>query len=212
VETPAPKRRATSNDDDDEPFALGSAFAAELAGLAGGEHARLGAEADRTRRFRLKVEAWAKSRDLAVVDGVIRAAIDEAVVTVPLYSMTEETAVVHAESTAPARVSITVEPTSKGWVSSLLGRFGAKNAGTGDATFDAAFTVRASDEAARQQLLGETAREALLAMDAWCRLTYENGHIEVRLDSARLAGGHVMRAIEIAGAMARERVHTAAYR
>ncbi len=47
---------------DDEPFALGSALGAELAGLAGGEHVRLGMEADRKRRFKLKVEGWATKR------------------------------------------------------------------------------------------------------------------------------------------------------
>lgn len=98
-------REVTNDDDDDEVFALGSAFAGDLAAMAGGEHARLGIEADRKRRFESKLEAWARRRGLT-----------------------------------------------------------------------------------------------------------ENGKIELRLDSPRLSGGHLRRAIDVVAAMARARVSTAPYR
>ena len=198
--------------DDDEPFALGSALGAELAGLAGGEHARLGMEADRKRRFKLKVEGWASKRGLAVVDGAIVATMDDAKVTLALYEMTEETAVVRATAPAAARLSISAEPVTQSWTSGLLGRFKKRSAPTGDAAFDALFYVRTSDDAALQQVFSDDVRAGLLAMDAWCSVTYADGRIELRLDSPRLAGAHVRRAIEVVGAMARARVQTNAYR
>ena len=201
-----------ATDDDDEPFALGSNLGSELAGLAGGEHARLGMEADRKRRFKLKVEGWANKRGFAMVEGAIVATIDDAEVRIALFEMTEETAVVRATAPAPARVSISAEPVTQSWTSSLFGRFKKKSAITGDAEFDAGFYVKTSDEAALQQILGEDARGGLVAMDAWCSVTYTEGRIELRLDSPRLSGAHVRRAIGVVGAMARARVQTTAYR
>ena len=57
--------------DDDAPFASSSSFASGLAQLAGGEHARLGVEADQKRRFRLAIETWARAHELWSLEGQI---------------------------------------------------------------------------------------------------------------------------------------------
>jgi hypothetical protein len=200
------------DDDDDEPFALGSDLTAGLAGIAGGEHARLGMEADRKRRFRAKVEAWASKRGLSLVEGALVATTEDATISIALFELTEETAVVRGAAIAPAPVSMNAEPMARSWVADLRARFRKKSATTGDAAFDQSFYVRTSDEAALQQLLGEDVRAGLLAMDAWCSVAYAEGRIELRLDSPRLAGAHLLRAIDVAAKLARCRVQTTAYR
>jgi hypothetical protein len=205
-------RERLSRLDDDQPFALGSDLTAGLAGMAGGEHARLGMEADRKRRFRAKVEDWANGRGLSVVEGALVATTEDATLTIALFELTEETAVVRGTAAAPAPVSLTAEPTARGWLADVRARLRKKSATTGDVTFDQSFYVRTSDEPALQQLLGEDVRAGLLAMDAWCSVTYAEGRIELRLDSPRLAGAHLLRAIDVAAKLARCRVQTAAYR
>ena len=63
-----------------------------------------------------------------------------------------------------------------------------------------------------RQLLAEEVRAELLAMDAWCKVTYADGRIELRLDTPRLAGVHLLGGIDIIETIARSRVQTAAYR
>jgi hypothetical protein len=199
--------------DDDAPFASASSFASGLAQLAGGEHARLGVEADQKRRFRLSVETWARAHDLWSLEGQIVATTTEGtVVTAALFDMTEETAVLRGAASAPATASFSVEPLDPAWTSRLRAAFGKKPSKTQDAAFDARFEVRTSDEVAMRQLLGEEARAELLALDAWCKVTYADGRIELRLDTPRLAGVHLLGAIDIIETIGRSRVQTAAYR
>lgn len=199
--------------DDDAPFAHPSSFASGLAQIAGGEHARLGVEADQKRRFRLTLETWARAHDLWSADGQIVATSSEGtVVTAALYDFTEETAVLRGAAAAPATASFTLEPVDRSLTGRLRGAFGKKPAQTGDAAFDARFELRTSDEVAMRQLLTDEARAELLALDAWCKLTYADGRIELRLDTPRLAGVHVLGAIDVIETIARARVQVAAYR
>jgi hypothetical protein len=199
--------------DDDAPFASASAYASGLAQLAGGEHARLGVEAEQKRRFRLTVETWARAHDLWSLEGQIVATSTEGtVVTAALFDMTEETAVLRGAAAAPATASFTVEPVKRSLASRLRAAFGKKPSKTEDAAFDARFEVHTSDEAAMRQLLGDEAREELLALDVWCKVTYADGRIELRLDTPRLAGVHLLGGIDIIETIARSRVQTAAYR
>lgn len=184
-----------------------------LAGLAGGEHARLGVEADTKRRFRLAIEHWARARGLWADDGSIAATSEDGcTVTAALFEMTENIAVVKGTAHAPASVTLTAETTVRSWMNSLVAKLGSKPPTTGDVPFDERFTVRTSDEAAMRQLLDDGARAALLAMDGWCSVKYTEGRIELRLDTPRLAGAHLLQAIEIVAAIARTRVQTNAYR
>lgn len=209
-----PKTKKPTNEiDDDAPFAHPSSFASGLAQLAGGEHARLGVEADQKRRFRLTLETWARAHDLWSVDGqIVATSAEGTVVTAALFDITEETAVLRGAAAAPATASFTVEPVDRSLTSRLRGVFGKKPSQTGDAAFDERFEVRTSDDAAMRQLLSDEARAELLALDAWCKITYADGRIELRLDTPRLAGVHLLGAIDVIETIARSRVQTAAYR
>lgn len=201
-----------ASEDDDETFSLGSTIREELGAVVGGEHARYGMEADRRRRFVQKVEAWAARHGLAVVEGTVVAMVDDVEVSMALFEMTEEMAVLRATALSPASISMSAEPASRSWTSSLVARLRRKSAATGDADFDGAFQIRTSDEPAMRQILAEEVRAGLLAIDAWCRIAYADGRIELRLDSAALSGAHLRRGLDVVSAMARTRIQKTAYR
>jgi hypothetical protein len=212
--TQRPENAAPNGIDDDEPFGSGSSMGlAAFAAVAGGEHARLGVEADDTRRFRLAIERWARNRGIwGPEGGVVATAEDGTVVTATLAEMTVNVAVVRATARAPAATTFSVETTSRSWTDRLRARFASKPATTGDDHFDAWFTVRAADAETMRALVDDHFRAALLELRGWCRVTYTEGRIELRLDVEHLAGAHLLHAIEAALALARARAHTTAYR
>jgi hypothetical protein len=202
--------------DDDAPFSAAAAFASGLSGLAhlaGGEHARLGVEADHTRRFRLAVETWARARGLWSIDGQIKARTEDGIdVTAALFDMTEETAVLRSVAPAPIAATLVVEPKRHSLSGMLAKAFGRRPKATNDPSFDERFDVHASDDAAVRTLVCDNVRTELLAFEPWCKVRYADGDIEVRLDTPRLAGVHLLRAIKIIAPLARARAHVAAYR
>lgn len=215
-DAPRARRPVVSAVDDDAPFAAEGAHASELRRVETWARSRepeaLSVAAEYTRRFRLQVETWARRRGLWLPQGAVGAKVDDVDVTAALYEMTEETAVVRAAALAVARVSIVAQPAERTWTASVLARFRKKSASTGHEAFDEAFDVQTSDETAMRQLLDEEVRSALLEVDAWCRVTYADGAIELRLDSPRLSGAHLVRALDVVAAMARARVRTMPYR
>lgn len=196
---------------DDEPFASGTNIGADLARAAGGKLASQGMEAEQQRAFRLRVKQWSEARGFAARESEIFVRADEIEVVIRLYEMTDETAVVRANAQMPASLSFTVEPARRSWTDALREKLGSKRPAI-EPGFDEKFMVRTGDESATRQILGEDARKLLLALDAWSRTTYADGKIEVRLDTPGLAGRHLLRATELAVALARARVSTTAYR
>jgi hypothetical protein len=197
--------------DDDEPFGSQSTLGADLARAAGGKLASQGMEAEQQRAFRLRVKQWAEARGFAARDSELFVRAEEIEVVVRLYEMTEETAVVRANAQMPSSHTFSVEPARRSWTDALRKKLGGKRP-TIEPGFDEKFQVRTDDEGATRQILGEDARKLLLTLDAWSRTTYAEGKIEVRLDTPALAGRHLLRATELAVALARARVSTTAYR
>lgn len=159
------------------------------------------------RRVRFAVEYWAIGRGFSLDERVLTTRPgDGAIVTAPLYAMTENLAVVSCTSHAPAAVTLSAATAGASWVHEAFARFGSGPVRTGDLPFDERFTVHASDERFVQELLHDEVRASLLAMDAknvWCDVTYAQGHIELRLDTPHLAGIHLLGAIEAVAGMAR---------
>lgn len=197
--------------DDDAPFSMGSGAGADLARAAGGQLAGQGMDAETQRAFRLRVRTWAQARGFVVRESELVTKIDEVVVEIRLYEMTAETAVVRASAQVPAGISFRFEPTRKSWTDAIRRRLGAKKP-TVEASFDEKYDLRTDEEDATRQILGDGALEALAEIEAWCRVVYDAGKIEVRLDAPKLAGRHLLRARDLAVALARARVSTSAYR
>lgn len=196
---------------DDEPFSTGTGLGADLARVAGGKIASQGMEAEQQRAFRLRVKQWAQARGFGARDSELFVRVEDIEVMIRLYEMTEETAVVRANAQMAVSLTFTVEPARRSWTDALREKLGAKRP-TIEPGFDEKFAVKTDDEAATRQVLGEEARKAILSLDAWCRTTYSDGKIEVRLDAPNLAGRHLLRATELAVVLARARVSTSAYR
>jgi len=178
--------------------------------LVGGERLAQLVEGDVTNRFRTRVQEWARRRGLPVADSMVVIEMDGVKASVPLYEITEQTAVVRGVAAQPVTMSLAIQPAS--WTQRLRSRFGGGAFATGDAGFDRRWQATASDVRAAHQLLDEECREALRDVGCWCRATYADGKIEVRLDHDRLTGGHVLGGVEIALHLAQTRVQTAAYR
>lgn len=196
--------------DDERPFATEGEAAADVSRLVGGENLGQLVDGDVKNRFRARVEQWARQRGLPVAESRITVVADGVTLGVALYEITEATAVVRATAAQPVKMSLAVEPTS--WMQRLGARFGAASFATGDVGFDRQWHVTASDAGAAHQLLDDDGREALRDVGCWCRATYAEGAIEVRLDDGRLAGAHVLGGMELALLLGRARVHTTAYR
>lgn len=193
--------------DDERPFSSESTAAADVSRLVGGERLGQLVEAGTKQGFRIRIEHWARQRGLPVADSVIAVVADGVTARVPLYEITEATAVVRGTAAQPVKMSIAIEP--KSWTQRV---FGGGSIKTGDVGFDRLWRVVASDEGAAHQLLDEELREALRDVGCWCRATYADGEIEVRLDEDRLAGTHVLGGVEVALLLARARITTTAYR
>ena len=197
-----------SDVDDEEPFSEMARRTVDLpADLAGS----LGSD-DRAaaHRVRLAVEYWAIERGFTMEERSLAARPgDGAVVTAPLYAMTENLAVVSCASQAPVAVTLSLATSGPSWVHDVFARFGSEPVRTGDPEFDERFAVRTSDERLMQEILHDDVRASLLAMDAkdvWCNVTYVHGQIELRLDTPHLAGIHLLGAIEAVSGMARARL------
>jgi len=136
--------------------------------------------------------------------------MDGVTARVPLYEITEETAVVRGIAAQPVKMSLTIEPSS--WTQRVFSRLAGSAVATDDPGFDRRWRVVSSDPRAARQLLDEETREALREVGCWCRATYADGTIEVRLDDDDIAGTHVLGGLEIVLLLARARVFATAYR
>jgi hypothetical protein len=190
---------------DTEPFAR-SDVGAGAAQLLGGESAALGVRGHAANAMRLRIEAWARGRALAVIDSCVLHDVDRVAVRVPIYAITDATALVSATAIAPVNATVTVEP------SAWLDRLRRAGVGTGDAAFDRRWTTRAPDAATAARIVDEDVREALRDVSGWCRATYDGGRIEVRLDAERMCGARLLEGAAVAAALARTRIATGAYR
>lgn len=197
--------------DDDTPFMTSSGLGAGLARAAGGEIAGQGMDAETQRAFRLHVRSWAHGRGFVEREAGLVAKVDEIEIEIRLYELTEETAVVRANAHTPAKLTFRFEPTRKSWTDAIRRKLGAKKP-TVEASFDEKYDLRTDDEEATRQILGDGALEAVAEIDAWCRVVYDEGKIEVRLDTPKLCGRHLLGARDLAVALARARVSTSAYR
>lgn len=197
--------------DDDAPFATGSGLGAGLARAAGGQIAGEGMDAETQRAFRLNVRSWAQARGFDARESELVTRVDEVLVEIRLYELTAETAVVRATALVPAKLTFRFEPTRKSWTDAIRRKLGAKKPSV-EASFDEKYDLRTDEEEATRQILGDGSLEAVAAIDAWCRVVYDEGKIEVRLDTPGLAGRHLLRARDLAVALARARVSTSAYR
>lgn len=178
--------------------------------LVGGEALAHIVDGDVKNRFKRRVLEWATLRGMPVVDSEVICTADGATARVPLYAITEQTAVIRGTAVQPVTMSITIEPSS--WSQRMLARFAKGAFSTGDASFDRAWRVTATDAGATSQLFGEEGRETLRDIGCWARASYVDGQIEVRLDDEFLAGVHVLGGIELVLLLAHARIQTAAYR
>jgi len=168
--------------EDEAPFATEGTGGTDVSRAFGGEALAHIVDGDVKNRFKRRVQEWAVLRSMPIIESQI---------------------VVEARGVT-ARV-----PAS--WSQRLFSRVG-KGFSSGDASFDRSFRVTTTDANATHQLLDEEGRELLRDVGCWCRTTYANGEIEVRLDDDRLAGVHVLGAIESVLHLAHARITTAAYR
>jgi hypothetical protein len=160
------------------------------------------------RALRLRVETWAKGKGFEIADSHVVREEDGVTVRVPLFDVTDATAVVRATSLLATDLVLVVEP--RRWSHRLRDRFG-ETFTFGDAAFDEAWHVTTSDERAARQVL-EASRGALSAVRAWTRVTYDAGRIELHLDSDTLAGADILAAMDLVATIARAQIRTAAYR
>jgi len=176
--------------DDEQPFAGGGTGVVDVGRLVGGQLVGDLVDGDVRNRFRIRIEHWARRRGLPVADSRIVVEAEGVTARVPLYEITEATAVVRGTAAQPVKMSIAIEPAS--WTQRLRSRLGGGSFETGDHGFDRRWRVIASDVGAARQVFDEEGREALRDVGCWCRATYTDGEIEVRLDDDRLAGTHVL--------------------
>jgi hypothetical protein len=196
--------------EDERPFATEGTGGTDVSRAFGGEALAHIVDGDVKNRFKRRVAEWATLRGMPIVESQITVEASGVTARVPLYAITEQTAVVHGTAAAPVTMTFTVEPST--WSQRLFARAGKGALATGDASFDRAFRVTTTDASATQQLLDDEGRELLRDVGCWCRVSYTNGAIEVRLDDDQLAGGHVLGAIELVLRLAHARVTTTAYR
>jgi len=195
---------------DEQPFGDTGTAGATVGRLVGGETLGRLVEADTANSLRRRTEHWANARAFTIADSMITHSADGVTALVPLYAITEGTAVVRGTAAQAVGMSLEIEP--KRWTHRLRARFGAKAIETGDASFDRGWHIGASDESAAHQVIDEELIETLRDAGCWCRAVYDGGKIEVRLDAERLAGTHILSGIEIVLLLARARVQTSAYR
>jgi hypothetical protein len=189
--------------DDDRPFAP-PPLSPVASSMVGG-YDRIAIQAEDRRRFLVAVERWARARGLWTDNGSLAATWpDRGLVTVPLGEMSEYGAMLRASALAPTSLTLSAETITRDWVYWLRTQLGERPPTTGDAAFDERFTLRTSDARATPRLLSDGVRAALLAMDARCALTYARGEIELRLETRRLNGAHVLRAVEAVAAIMRQ--------
>ena len=200
-----PRRR-----EDEHPFATEGTAGTDVSRLVGGEALAHIVDGDVKNRFKRRVQEWATLRGMPIVDSDVIAEADGATARVPLYAITEQTAVIRGTAVQPFTMSITIEPTS--WSQRMVSRFAKGAFSTGDASFDRAWKVTTTDASATSQLLGEEGRETLRDIGCWVRASYVDGAIEVRLDDDQLAGVHVLGGIELVLLLAHARIQTTAYR
>ena len=200
-----PRRR-----EDERPFATEGSGGADVSRAFGGEALAHIVDGDVKNRFKLRVQEWATLRSMPIIDSQITVDAYGVTARVPLYAITEQTAVVVGTAAQPVTMTMTIEPAS--WSQRLFSRLGTGAFTTGDGGFDRAWRVTTTDANAAGQLLDAECRERLRDVGCWCRLTYKDGSIEVRLDDEKLAGVHVLGGIEAVLLLAHARVTTAAYR
>lgn len=200
-----PRRR-----EDEAPFATEGTAGTDVSRAFGGEALAHIVDGDVKNRFKQRVQEWAVLRSMPIVESQITVEAQGVTARVPLYAITEQTAAVHGTAMQPVTMSFTVEPAS--WSQRLFSRVSKGTFSSGDASFDRAFRITTTDASATHQLLDEEGRELLRDVGCWCRATYTNGEIEVRLDHEQLAGVHVLGAIEMVLHLAHARITTAAYR
>jgi hypothetical protein len=195
---------------DAQPFGQTGTAGATVGRLVGGEHVARMVEGDSANALRHRTEHWARARGFVIADSMITHTVDGVTALVPLYAITEGTAVVRATAMHPVDVSLAIEP--KTWMHRLRARFGGKAFETGDEAFGRAWHIDASDAGAAHQMIDEDCRETIRDAGCWCRAVYERGAIEIRLDADQLSGAHVLSGIELALVLARARSQTTAYR
>jgi len=189
---------------DTEPFAGGEAGAGLVQAVAG-EVAAQGVRGDSANAMRRRIEGWARGRGLDVAESFIAREIEGVSVRVPMYAITEGTAVIEATALAPVKANVSTEP--KTW----LDRFRA-SASTGDQAFDRTWRTRSSDAALALGIIDSEVRDALREVRGWCRASYHDGRIEVRLDVPRMCGARLLEGISVAAALGRTRPASNAYR
>jgi hypothetical protein len=200
-----PRRR-----EDERPFATEGTGGTDVSRAFGGEALAHIVDGDVKNRFKRRVQEWATLRSMPIVDSHIAVEASGVTARVPLYAITEQTAVVLGTAAQPVTMTMTIEPAS--WSQRLFSRLGKGAFTTGDGSFDRAWRVTTTDANATGQLLDAECRELLRDVGCWCRLTYTDGEIEVRLDDEKLAGLHVLGGIETVLRLAHARINTAAYR
>ncbi len=196
---------------DREPFGDENAFGEFIPVIAGASTISASPTAARAAKaLRDRASAWATERGFVVVDSRIVAQIDAVDVDVPLYSITPGTAVVHARPLSKVGGTLVVEPsTFRHRAFRFLHR---QRRSTGDAAFDAAFHVEASDPALAARLLDDRTRAAIRACSIWCRARFQNDAIDVFLDAHVLNGEGLFAGMMVAVAMARASADRTAYR
>lgn len=202
--------RLPRRQEDERPFATEGTAGTDVSRLVGGEALAHMVDGDVKNRFKRRVQEWATLRGMPIVASEVIVEADGATARVPLYAITEQTAVIKGAAVQPVTMTITIEPAS--WSQRMLSRFAKSAFSTGDASFDRAWRVTTTDAGATSQLLDAEGRETLRDIECWCRASYVDGAIEVRLDDDKLAGVHVLGGIELVLLLAHARIQTAAYR
>lgn len=170
---------------DEQPFGQTGTAGATVGRLVGGEHIGRMVEGDTANALRRRTEHWARARGFVIADSTITHTVDGVTAIVPLYAITEGTAVVRGTAAQPVNVSLVIEP--KTWTHRLRARFGGKAFETGEEAFDRAWHIDASDAGAAHHMINEECRETVRDAACWCRAVYERGAIEVRLDAERMS-------------------------
>jgi len=159
---------------------------------------------DATKSMRTRASEWAKARGFPISDGVVLVEDEGMTACIPLVKMVPGTAVVRATAPLPLEVDVTLEP--KSWTQRLPLLGADAPLATGDVAFDGKWMVEASDVDLGRRLLDDERRQVLRALPCWARVTYRNGEIEVLLDSADMAGVHLLAGVDVALELASARL------
>jgi hypothetical protein len=190
---------------DGQPLATTSDNAGRFAQIVGGERLGQMVDANVARTLRQRTELWAKTRGLLIAESMITYTDEGVTARIPLYEVSAETAVIRGTAAQPAKVSLVIE--QKSFWHRLRRGFQ-----TGDVGFDRQWHVSTNDVSAAHQLVDEECREILRDAGCGCYVSYEDGELQVRVDTTSIAGTHLLSGIELVVLLGSKRLQTSAYR